>query len=97
MTYLNNYVFDCLGFSYMVYFFLRDNDIVHCDLSLDNMLFHMDEDHMYIGTYDWGFAFRINFPRTSIYNYGTVEKTKKIKPNDFGWILHYLLSMDKKK
>jgi serine/threonine-protein kinase RIO1 len=48
----------------MIYFFLRDNDIVHCDLSLDNMLFHMDEDHMYIGTCDWGFAFRIDSPHT---------------------------------
>jgi serine/threonine protein kinase len=82
----------------MVFFFLYDNGILHCDLFLDNILFHKNEDCMYIGTCDWGFAFRIDSPYTSKYNYRIVEEMKKeIKPSNFGWIPHYLLSMYKKK
>jgi serine/threonine protein kinase len=48
---------------------LHDNDNLHCDLSLDNILFHRDDDRMYIDICDWGFACRVNSPHTSKYNY----------------------------
>jgi hypothetical protein len=85
-----------LGFLTWYTFFLYDNGILHCDLSLNTTLFHKDEDRMYIGTCDWEFSFRIDSPRTSKYNYGTMEEINKIKPSNFVWIPHYLLSMDKK-
>jgi serine/threonine protein kinase len=59
--------------------FLHDNDILNCDLFPNNVLFHKDDDCMYIVMCEWGFACRIDFPRTSKYNYGTVEEMKKIK------------------
>jgi serine/threonine protein kinase len=59
--------------------FLHDNRILHCDLSLDNILFHRDDDGMYIGICDWGFSCRVDFPCTSKFTYGTVEEMNKIK------------------
>jgi serine/threonine protein kinase len=59
--------------------FLHDNGIFHCDLSPDSILFHKDGDHMYIDVCDWGFACRVDSPRTSKYNYGMVEEMNKVK------------------
>jgi serine/threonine protein kinase len=58
--------------------FLHDNGILHCDFSLDNILFHRDDDRMYIGICDWRISYKVDSPRTSNYNYGTVEEMNKI-------------------
>jgi hypothetical protein len=64
----------------------------------NNILFHRDNDRMYIGICDWGFSCRIDSPR--IYPTNSLmerwKKQTKLKPSNFGWIPHYLLSMNKK-
>ena len=42
--------------------FLYDNGILHCDLTPKNILFHRDDDHIYIGICDWRFACREDSP-----------------------------------
>jgi serine/threonine protein kinase len=59
--------------------FLHDNRILHCHLSLDNILFLWDDDDMYISICDWGFSYRVDSPRTPKFTYGTVEEMNKIK------------------
>lgn len=49
--------------------FLYKNGSIHCDLSPDNILLHREEDNMYIGVCDWGFACKIEFPLLSNYAY----------------------------
>jgi serine/threonine protein kinase len=59
--------------------FLHDNRILHSHLSLDNILFHWNDDGMYISICDWGFSYRVDSPHTSKFTYGTVEEMNKIK------------------
>jgi hypothetical protein len=75
-TYSNIYVFDCFKLFYTVYFFYMI--MIFCIvIYLQNILFHNDDNHMYIAICDWEFTSRVDSPHTSKYNYGIVEEMNK--------------------
>lgn len=72
-------------------YFLHRNDILHYNLSIENILFYRNDVNIYISICDLWFVLKVDFPRKSKYHYESVEI---VQQNIISWpqVDYYLFS-----
>jgi hypothetical protein len=61
------------------------NNLIHCDLSDSNLLFHIDGDKLFVGVFNWGLASNITYPPDSAYEKDNEHAVRKMKAQKI-WI-----------